>query len=87
MDFDTRRSAAKECPVEERHAEVYDCGIDSTETSVKFEFLCDSPLLCKRHNKEANSLKIRVSRYILALASVFLKTSDTLNPRLYDLLK
>ncbi len=57
MDFDARLCAAKECPAEDGHAEVDGCRIDSIETSVKFEFLCDSPSLCKRHHIEGKLLE------------------------------
>lgn len=57
MDTDAGFGTAEVRPTEDGHAEV-DCGgIHSVETSVKFKFSCDSPLLGERHHVERKFLE------------------------------
>lgn len=65
VDLDSRLGATKMGPSEDGHTEIDCCGVHRIKPSVKLKFLCDSPLLGKRHHVECILLENpRVAEYV-----------------------
>ena len=71
MDLDAGFGTAEVSPTEYGHAEVDGCGVNGIEPPVEFKFLCDTPLLGKRHHIESKLFEdSRISEHICFRESI-----------------